>query len=217
MKEWKRLTSKENAVIKLVSSLQGSAKARRENGLFVLEGLRICEDALENGVRFTMLFVSDGAADRFSDAAARFAANAAECYRIPDHLFAKISDTKSPQGICAVCAMASKPVGEIDPAGRYVALERLADPANLGAVARTAEALGVSGLLVSADGCDPYSPKALRASMGTFLAAPAAFYGGQSCIRIVEDRPYFDCLCGGSIGSADRAGHFFKRLCTAHR
>ena len=172
MKEWKRLTSKENAVIKLVSSLQGSAKARRENGLFVLEGLRICEDALENGVRFTMLFVSDGAADRFSDAAARFAANAAECYRIPDHLFAKISDTKSPQGICAVCAMASKPVGEIDPAGRYVALERLADPANLGAVARTAEALGVSGLLVSADGCDPYSPKALRASMGTLLRLP---------------------------------------------
>lgn len=50
-----------------------------------------------------------------------------------------------------------------------MALENIADPSNLGAIARTAEAIGVDGIVVSADGCDPYSPKALRSSMGTVL------------------------------------------------
>jgi TrmH family RNA methyltransferase len=60
----------------------------------------------------------------------------------------------------------------IDPCGRYVALENINDPSNLGAVSRTAEALGVSGIILSANGCDPYSPKSLRASMGTLLRMP---------------------------------------------
>ena len=172
MKEQKRITSKENGLVKLVSALQSSAKARQENGVFVLEGLRLCRDALENGVRFEKLIVSDSAWNRFQAEIAQFAENAEECFQIADSLVSKISDTKSPQGICAVCRMASKSPGEINPLGRYIALERVADPANLGAVARTAEAMGVSGLLISSDGCDPYSPKALRASMGTLLRLP---------------------------------------------
>jgi TrmH family RNA methyltransferase len=61
---------------------------------------------------------------------------------------------------------------QIDPNGKYVALENINDPSNLGAVSRTAEALGVSGIILSANGCDPYSPKSLRASMGTLLRMP---------------------------------------------
>ena len=64
----------------------------------------------------------------------------------------------------------------INPLGRYVALENLNDPSNLGAVSRTAEALGVSGIILSANGCDPYSPKSLRASMGTLLRMPVIIF-----------------------------------------
>ena len=60
----------------------------------------------------------------------------------------------------------------IDKKGRYIGLENLSDPSNLGAIGRTAEALGVSGILVSGNSCDPYSPKALRASMGTLIRMP---------------------------------------------
>ncbi|MBR3961788.1 MAG: RNA methyltransferase, partial [Clostridia bacterium] len=63
-------------------------------------------------------------------------------------------------------------ISEIDKKGRYIALENLSDPSNLGAISRTAEALGISGIIVSGNSCDPYSPKALRASMGTLLRMP---------------------------------------------
>ena len=87
-------------------------------------------------------------------------------------LFKKISDTKTPQGIIAVAKMPVTGSCGIDKNGKYIALENVSDPSNLGAISRTAEALGVNGIILSSDGCDPYSPKALRASMGTLLRVP---------------------------------------------
>lgn len=172
MENFKVITSKENSLIKLVSLLQTSAKARKENGLFVLEGLRICDDAFENGIWFDKLIISESAENKFSDFILKFCKNSNEIYKIPDRLFDKISDTATPQGICAVCAVNEVSTNKISENGRYIALENIADPSNLGAISRTAEALGVSGLILSANGCDPYSPKALRASMGTLLRMP---------------------------------------------
>lgn len=176
MSYFKAITSRENSLIKLVSLLQTSAKKRRENGLFVLEGLRICLDAMENSIRFDKLIISETAIKKYSDTVNSFALNADEGFIIPDSLFLRISDTKSPQGIIAVCKIIERKSSEIDLRGRYVALENVADPANLGAVSRTAEALGASGLILSSDGCDPYSPKALRASMGTLLRVPVFIF-----------------------------------------
>lgn len=176
MSDFKAITSRENSLIKLVSFLQTSAKKRRENGLFVLEGLRICLDAMDNSIRFDKLIVSDTAASKYGDTVNSFALNSDECFIIPDSLFLRISDTKSPQGIIAVCKIIERKSSEINPRGRYVALENVADPANLGAVSRTAEALGADGLILSKDGCDPYSPKALRASMGTLLRVPVFIF-----------------------------------------
>ena len=172
MSDFKRITGRENSLIKLVSFLQTSARKRRENGLFVLEGLRICLDALDNSIRFDKLIVSDTAVSKHGETVNLFADNSDECFVIPDSLMLKISDTKSPQGIIAVCKIPKRKSSEINPRGRYVALENVADPSNLGAVSRTAEALGADGLILSSDGCDPYSPKALRASMGTLLRVP---------------------------------------------
>ena len=131
---------------------------------------------MENSIRFDKLIISDTAIKKYSDTVNSFALNSDECFVIPDSLFRKISDTKSPQGIIAVCKITDRKSSEINPRGRYVALENVADPANLGAVSRTAEALGADGLILSADGCDPYSPKALRASMGTLLRVPVFIF-----------------------------------------
>lgn len=172
MKDFKEITSKENSLIKLTSLLQTSHKARTENGLFVLEGLRICFDAYDNGILFDKLIISDTAFQKYFCDVARLAEKANECYKIPDNLFKKIGDTASPQGIIAVAKIPVSDSSVINPNGRYIALENIADPSNLGAVARTAEALGVSGIILSHGSCDPYSPKALRASMGTLLRLP---------------------------------------------
>lgn len=171
MRDFMDITSKDNKLIKLVRSLQSSPKARRENGLFVLEGLRVCFDAADNGIAFKKLIVSHHFYDKFRAQAEHFAKLSKELYRIPDGLFAHIADTDSPQGIIAVADILC---GEhsVVKGGKYIALENVNDPSNLGAVARTAEALGASGIVLTTNGCDPFSPKALRSSMGTLLRMP---------------------------------------------
>ena len=172
MRAFNIITSRENPLIKLVAALQVSSEKRKRNGLFVIEGLRICKDACDNGIKFDKLIVSDAAAEKYAADTEKFSLISDECYKIPDSLFKKISDTKTPQGIIAVAKMPVTGSCGIDKNGKYIALENVADPSNLGAISRTAEALGVNGIILSSDGCDPYSPKALRASMGTLLRVP---------------------------------------------
>lgn len=172
---YKEITAKDNPLIKLIGGLQTSAKARRESGLFVLEGLRLLFDAAENGIPFEKLIVADSAAEKYAEDIEILARNAEALIRIPEYLFTKISDIKSPQGVCALCKTVTRAVGEIDRGGKYVLLDGVADPANVGAIARTGEALGVSGLILTGSGCDPYAPKVLRASMGTVLRLPLFF------------------------------------------
>ncbi len=181
------ITSKDNSLIKLVCSLQSSLKARKENGLFVLEGKRICDDAYCCGIRFDKLIISETAYNKYYEAIEKFSKNSDEFYKIPDSLFKKISDTTSPQGIIAVAKMPEKSL-EIDKGGKYIALENINDPSNLGAISRTAEALGVSGIILSSDSCDPYSPKSLRASMGTLLRMP---------VIVLDD--FVECLSKSSL------------------
>ncbi len=174
--EFCKITSKDNSLIKLVSRLQSHSSARKENGLFVLEGLRICNDAYDNGIRFDKLIVSDSALEKYCAEISKFSLNSNECVKIPDNLFKKISDTTSPQGIIAVSKIPENNKINLEKYGRYIALENISDPSNLGAIARTAEALGVSGIILSSGGCDPYSPKSLRASMGTLLRIPLIIF-----------------------------------------
>lgn len=171
MRDFKEITSKENSLIKLTSELQNSSKKRQENGLFVLEGLRICKDAYDNGIRFDKLIVSKNAMEKYHSEISEFSDVSAECFILPDSLFKRISETDSPQGIIV---LASKPtmVGLDYKNGKFVGLENMQDPSNLGAIARSCEALGVNGILLSKNCCDPYSPKSLRASMGTLLRVP---------------------------------------------
>lgn len=169
MKEYTQITSKENPLIKLISDIQTSARARRKNNLFALEGVRICKDALENGIGFDKLIFTDSALQKYGDDLEKFSENSDKCIKISDNLFLKISDTDSPQGVISLAKIPENK--NIVQNGRFIAFENLQDPSNLGAAARTAEALGISAIVLTG-GCDPYSPKALRSSMGTLLRMP---------------------------------------------
>jgi len=194
MQNFSIITSRENSLIKLVCSLQSSAKARRENNLFVIEGLRIMRDAYDNSIRFDKLIVSESAMEKYPGDIADFAENSVECYRLPDSLFKKISDTVSPQGIIALSKIPRSSLNEIDTSGRYIALENIADPSNLGAISRTCEALGVTGIILTDNGCDPYSPKALRASMGTLLRIPLIILSDFSNQLIALGLKTYSCV-----------------------
>lgn len=178
---YKTVTSRENPLIKAVFKLKSSAKERQKQGEFVVEGLRICNDLADNGVAFKTLIFSENFLKKNEKEAKKLSKNAKETVLVPDFVFEKITDTSNPQGVIAVSVMLENN-SLIDKNGRYIALENLSDPTNLGAISRTAEALGVSGIIISKNSCDPYSPKVIRASMGTILRLP---------LIIVDDFTHF--------------------------
>lgn len=168
MQKFEKITSRENQNIKLVLALISDNKKRKEKGLFVLEGLRLCQDAINGKFPIEYFFVSETAFNKHNETANDFADSASRSFIIPDSLFSKISDTVNPQGFMFVCKI-SESLSSLSKKGKYIALENLSDPSNLGAISRTAEALGFDGLIITNDSCDPFAPKALRASMGALL------------------------------------------------
>lgn len=165
-----RLTAKSNEKIKAAASIRDSAKLRREQHLFFLEGARLCGDAAENSVRILRSFFTSQALEKYSAQTEKIISCSKENYIITDELAQKLSDTQNSQGIFCVCKEDEKNTGmnKIRPDGKYILLENVQDPSNLGAVSRVAEALGIDGMFVCG-GCDIYNPKALRASMGSAL------------------------------------------------
>ncbi len=164
------ITSRDNKLIKSVKKLLTSAKERRKTGLFVLEGLRLSADAAINGYTVDTLILAESVEE--SDSLKALTVKANTIVKVPDSLFSYISDTVSPQGIMCVVKMPEKTVVDRIENGRYIVLENTADPSNLGTIARTAEAFGISGLIVFNKSCDPFSPKAQRAGMGALLRLP---------------------------------------------
>ena len=159
-----RLTSRENALIKEYRRLSGSRKRREETGCFVLEGARLVQDAAESGIALRTLLVSDDGA-RYPEAAA-LQGIARRCYSIPNELAAYISDTEHPQGIFAVGEMSEAQPLTMQ-AGSYLLLDELQDPGNLGTILRTAEAMGMTAVVLSAHCPDLFSPKVIRSTMGS--------------------------------------------------
>ncbi len=89
---------------------------------------------------------------------------------VSEEVAEKLGDTKNPQGVFCICKMLDKNtnIGKIKYNGKYIALENVSNPSNFGAVIRTAEAVGLDGVIVSG-GCDIYNPKSQRAAMGSLF------------------------------------------------
>ena len=158
------ISSRDNPHIK--AALKGTS------GTFLLEGFRLCADALASGFMPEKLFLTAQARERYPTAPLEQAAE--QVFGITQPVARRLGDTQSPQGVFGVFEKQEtrgKRQDISEPGGRYLALENIQDPGNLGGIARTAEALGLDGLLVHG-GCDVYHPKALRASMGALLRLP---------------------------------------------
>lgn len=165
------ITSKANSNVKYVRKLISSAKFRRENKQFALEGLRLCRDAVLSGYSPVSLFYTKAAEDKSFDEIQSLKNAAQTCFEVSGDVFLAMSDTVSPQGVMCVMNMPDNAEKSLEHNGKYAVLKGVATPDNVGAVARTAEAFGVDAL-IALGGCDVYNPKALRASMGALLRLP---------------------------------------------
>lgn len=168
MGEYVRITAKDNPAVKRYKKLRDQKKARRTEGLFVAEGLRIACDALEKTGCVQQLFVTDSAWERHGAMLEGKLQETGKLLRISDTVGDTMTDTEHTQGIFAVCRMPEeKALSDIlSPDGRYIVLCNLQDPGNMGMILRTADALGVDAVLTCGS-CELYSPKVVRATMGS--------------------------------------------------
>ena len=124
-----------------------------------------------------MLSITKKVEKQFFNEVHKIASRAGESFLVSDAVMAAISDTSTPQGLVCICQLPKKSgLDKINLTGSYICCENISDPGNLGTILRTAEALGLSGAILSKDCCDAYSPKVIRGSMGSVFRLPLFFF-----------------------------------------
>ena len=163
------ISSLKNPKVQTWKSLK-DRKGRRETGCFLVEGRKMVEEALSSSFPVEAVLVDEKRAGEFS------LPGDTPVYGLPEHVLAAVCDTKTPQGIAAVVRMA-----EVELHGmRLVAMDGVQDPGNVGTIIRTADAAGFDGVILSTQCADVFSPKVLRATMGSVF---------RMGIRVTDDLP----------------------------
>lgn len=170
------ITSTANKQVKYVNSLVKKAKARREEDLFVAEGLRMCSELPKDRIR--TLYISESFQKAPECAALTKGINQVET--VTDEVFRALSDTQSPQGILALVRQYHYTLEQVadtkmNRPAHLMILETLQDPGNLGTILRAGEGAGVTGILMDAHTADIYNPKVIRSTMGSVLRVPFVY------------------------------------------
>ena len=164
-----KITSRENAKVKYACRLASGAAFRRTEGRFLAEGRKLCPE-LARGAELETLFYTENALEKCPE----LAALPGEHYLVEDHVADKLADVGTHQGVFGVFRTPVHTLEEVRPGGRYLALERVQDPGNVGTLLRSAAAFGFDGVLLSKGCAAPFAPKTLRASMGAAGRLPVA-------------------------------------------
>jgi TrmH family RNA methyltransferase len=164
------ITSQRNPKIQYVRSLIARARRRREAQAFIVEGVRLAEEALAaNRVPELVLFTA-ALGSRGLDLVRQFEADGAEVLETADHVLQAISDTRTSQGILVVLPILPP---DLPPTLDFILIvDNVRDPGNLGTILRTADAAGVQAVFLPPGAVDPYAPKVVRAAMGAHFQLP---------------------------------------------
>ena len=163
-------------VRKVVSYIQKS-KARKENNVFVIEGMKMLREAPVLQVReayVTEKFL-DGASEEDKEILWRYGAET-----VTDEVMKKMADTRTPQGVLAVVSMYQYSEEEVLDGYKEMGIEKplllilenIQDPGNLGTMLRSSEGAGVTGVILSKGSADVYNPKVIRSTMGSIFRMP---------------------------------------------
>lgn len=179
--------SKDNKKIKYVKKLVCNGNFLKKEKNFVVEGFRLCKDAYLNNVIIKELYYTDDAIKKFSDKLEEIINYAKNSYKISEDILKSISATKTPQGILCVCEKLDKhfSMNTINNVGKFILLENIQDPANMGTILRTSEALGINFVVLSSGCCDIYNAKVLRASMGAIFRVNVLFC--DDICKVIKD------------------------------
>lgn len=171
------ITSSQNAKIKLVRALLGRAKERREANAFVVEGVRLVEEAetssrgmLHEDWRFRFAIHDGSLNERGKLIIERLASRGVDVEEVSKNIMKSLSDTETPQGILAVLELSSLPIPSLV---NFVLIpDQIRDPGNLGTLLRSAAATGVQAALLPPETTDAFAPKVVRSGMGAHFRLP---------------------------------------------
>ena len=164
------ITSSQNSKIKLVRALLGRAKERREANAFVVEGVRLVEEAVNSDWKFQFALYDDSPSERGLKLVKKLEDKKIEVEKVESRLMQSLSETETPQGILAVLALTNLPIPN---SPNFLLIpDQIRDPGNLGTLLRTAAAAGVQAVLVPPETTDAFAPKVVRSGMGAHFRLP---------------------------------------------
>jgi len=157
-----------------VKALIGSkgAKERREQGLFVAEGVQCTREALisDSGPELKIIYATEQGLSKISE----LDLAAAEIIEVSEPVLKAMSDTVSPQGLISLCYTPNNDISELTLSGRstLIYLHEIQDPGNAGTILRTADAMGITAVITSPNSVDMFSPKVVRSTAGSLWNIP---------------------------------------------
>lgn len=166
------ITSTSNPQIKRLVQLQKKSKAREQEKVFVVEGLRMFVEVPKEQLQ--KVYVSE---TFYNKKKQELNLQDFPLEVLSDHVFEYVSDTKTPQGILCVVRQKSYDLDSLlqveNP--HFMVLDNLQDPGNLGTILRTSEGAGVDAVFLSKDSVDIYNPKTIRSTMGSIYRIPFVY------------------------------------------
>lgn len=191
--EKKLITSRQNPVCSHLRRLAKSGAYRREVSEYLADGEKLWEEAVRWNAPIKQVITTYGSAF----GAALIVPEGAEHIEVPPELMAYLSPMEAPQGVIFTLERREWPAPAAGK-GRYLVLDGLQDPGNVGAIWRTADALGADGVFLLNHCADPFHPKTIRASMGACFRQPIWEIGLTSLIKFIKDRKMY--LCAAALG-----------------
>ncbi len=195
------ITSESNAQIKELVKLQKSARERKKKKCFLVEGSRLLEEAfLEEKLK--KFYLSETLSEHGGEWKKKFEKEVP--YEVvSDSVFKVVSDTVTPQGILGVVQMP-----EYDPEKlfqekkkRFLLLDDIRDPGNLGTIMRTAEGAGMSAVFLSYGSVDLFNPKVVRSTMGSIFRVPFCYVEDLSGLveKLKKYVRVYGCVMEGTL------------------
>ncbi len=154
--------------LKYYSSLK-IKKYRKQEGKFIVEGLRLVNELIKSGYPAEIVFYTEDFADSHKEFVRQIENAGYVCEIVSNKEIKKLSDTENPQGIVAIALIPKAQESTVLNAGLVVAIDNIAEPGNLGTILRTCDWFGIKNVLLSRDTVDPFNPKTVRASMGAIF------------------------------------------------
>lgn len=187
------ITSRQNPLIKAIRALQRN-KVRQREGRFLIEGVRLLEEALAAGLTLEKVLVCPDliASERARTLVRRLEETGAALVAVTPPVLESVAETESPQGLLAValCPSPPEPAIVLERTDLLVCGAGIQDPGNAGTLVRTAEAAGAGGIFFTGNAVYPFGSKVVRASMGSLFRLPAGMLpdDGQEFVGLCRKR-----------------------------